>query len=562
MKLTFKTLSPVHIATGNKIQPFEYIIFNGHYHRINQNKAFEIIAEDSIDNFEKFDNWLQTSESKLANERDNRKQAQLRDSFNLKNFCDSVLKKPDLTEKILSNAVSYIMEIPGGTGGKKEISELQKDGNSQPYIPGSSIKGAIRTALFYAAYKDLKEFERTQLQNKTLKSKNFYDEKFRRRKGEDLDEIIQEEFFHCGAGKYNRYEQRNEITYKDLKFDIMKFVTVTDATPLNVKTAVYPCNLYLTKKEHQEQTPALETIDIGSTFEFQIKISVDALLEAFKVSSANNSTNWKGLQNKFHRLFEIDLAHTSKDDLEEKVIESIIDRIVDFSNWVKLRDIEWIERYNKFGGRNFNPYKAYPTKSYSIIRVGFGTGFTGMTLYRKADYDHNNGEGSHFFREIIKAFKIGVPKDIVTDDRVFFARAIPSSKRFISLHNNSIPVYNLGWGIILEQGESFEITDSMIVNPADIPSQDYNASPTNSKRESSVQKKLTEYKAGDFVEAEFVRAEGKKVFVRLTDENLGNKELSFSYANSIILQTAKKFQVRISAIQDREVTSITFGKFL
>lgn len=559
MKLTFKTLSPVHIATGNKIQPFEYIIFNGHYHRINQNKAFEIIAEDSIDNFEKFDNWLQTSESKLANERDNRKQAQLRDSFNLKNFCDSVLKKPELTEKILSSAVSYMMEIPGGTGGKKEISELQKDGNSQPYIPGSSIKGAIRTALFYAAYKDLKESERTELQNKTLKSKNFYNDKTRKRKGKELDEIIQEEFFHCGV-KYNRHGQRNEITYKDLKFDIMKFVTVTDATPVNVKTAVYPCNLYLTKKEHQEQTPALETIDIGSTFEFQIKISVDSLLEAFNVSSTNNSTNWKGLQNKFLKLFEIDLARTSKDDLEEKVIESIIDRIVDFSNWIKLRDLEWLKRYNNFGGRNFNPYKAYPTKSYSIIRVGFGTGFTGMTLYRKADYDHNNGEGSLFFREIIKAFKIGVPKDIVTDDRVFFARAIPSSKRFISLHNNSIPVYNLGWGIILEPGEGYDLNPDLIVDPETIPQQEETSTVTK-QYEPKKPEKPKDYKPGDFAEAIFVKAEGKKVFIKLVDEKLSTNELSFSYAAAVRLEEAGKFYVRISVMKNGKVIEVQFGKF-
>ncbi|MBE2280175.1 MAG: type III-A CRISPR-associated RAMP protein Csm5 [Ignavibacteriaceae bacterium] len=559
MKLTFKSLSPVHIASGNKLQPFEYVVSDGFYHRINQNKAFEIIAKDSIENIDKFENWLKNRSADLEKEKDNFRSAQLRDSFNLKVFCDSILHNTELTTKILSEAISYKMEIPGGTGGKKEISELQKDAFNNPYIPGSSIKGAFRTALFYSVYRDLSDNERSKFHDQTLKSRNFFDNKTFRRKGDLLDEIFQQEFFHCGHKYFSRAENKTVTMFNDLRFDMLKLITVTDAIPVKIKTAVYPCNLYLINKDQQEQTPALETIDIGSEFEFEIKVNLVLLKEILNQTVHRDCSFWVGFENKFNRLFNLDIRNVKDEDKEKRIIQAIFDILFDFSGWVKDREGHWLERYNRIGRKSFDPYKGYPDKL-TLIKLGFGTGFTGMTLYRHNDYYHNEGEGSQFFIEIIKAFNIGVPKDKKIEERKINAKNIPSSKRFISLHNNSIPVYNLGWGIILEPGEEFEITDDMIIDPESIPQQEFTISQPKQMAGKKTDKPK-DYKQGDLAEAEFVKSESGKVFIRLVDQNLSDKELSFKYGAAERLEQAGKFYVRISAMKNGKVIEIQFGKF-
>ncbi|OYT33598.1 MAG: type III-A CRISPR-associated RAMP protein Csm5, partial [Candidatus Aenigmarchaeota archaeon ex4484_52] len=91
---------------------------------------------------------------------------------------------------------------------KNEIREQIKTKNI-PYIPGTSIKGAIRTALlwYYAKnnFNDLKNILETELNNKT--NKKFIGNKF-------VDT--------CFNLNYSK---------KDAKYDLLKFLEVSDFMP-------------------------------------------------------------------------------------------------------------------------------------------------------------------------------------------------------------------------------------------------------------------------------------------------------------------------------------------
>ena len=124
-------LSPLHIGTGNQIEPFDYVIKNG--------KLYRISLEDFL---------CQLSEEKRKIFED------IVDSGNLNRIRKYIIEGIDLekysaysvevTEKIERLYLSKIDDIHN----QLLINPFIRTGTeNKPYIPGSSIKGAIRTAL-------------------------------------------------------------------------------------------------------------------------------------------------------------------------------------------------------------------------------------------------------------------------------------------------------------------------------------------------------------------------------------------------------------------------------
>ena len=115
-------LTPCHIGSGVKLRKdIHYVIDGRNIGIIDPEKVFAIIGEQGIDD------WCNTLESKGS-------------------FFDFIKgKKPDIE---LEEFCSAIIDIEGGPSGivctelKRHAATLDK-----PYIPGSSLKGAIVSAL-------------------------------------------------------------------------------------------------------------------------------------------------------------------------------------------------------------------------------------------------------------------------------------------------------------------------------------------------------------------------------------------------------------------------------
>ncbi len=111
-KLTIRTLSPLHIGTGRELcQGFDYIVSSTKTGRLNVEK----ILDAKITEFEKNPGMLPA----------------------------------DLIAKEIGNPAYFRYILDGRPRSSKADSRLReciKDVNDVPYIPGSSIKGAIRTA--------------------------------------------------------------------------------------------------------------------------------------------------------------------------------------------------------------------------------------------------------------------------------------------------------------------------------------------------------------------------------------------------------------------------------
>jgi len=125
-KLTLRTLSPVHIGTGDEWRlGFDFVLYNG------QTWIFD---EDAV---------LQSKEQQLKP--DGRGHYPLPGSL--------------LTEKDLQNPKLFRYVLRGQPPSEKADARMKpfiKDPHDRPYIPGSSLKGAFRTALAWTGWNELR----------------------------------------------------------------------------------------------------------------------------------------------------------------------------------------------------------------------------------------------------------------------------------------------------------------------------------------------------------------------------------------------------------------------
>ncbi|MEN3009709.1 MAG: RAMP superfamily CRISPR-associated protein, partial [Candidatus Bipolaricaulaceae bacterium] len=117
--LAIQVLTPLHIGTGQVLQAdYDYVVREERTLRIHE---------------ERFVQWLAERGEAFAR------------------LTQGVPPGKILGDKIPTELVRYA--LPGKPQGPKEIRECVKDAQDRPYLPGSSLKGALRTVLLWQAWK-------------------------------------------------------------------------------------------------------------------------------------------------------------------------------------------------------------------------------------------------------------------------------------------------------------------------------------------------------------------------------------------------------------------------
>lgn len=119
-RIKIETITPVHIGSGNMLKNNnDFVVENGYIHIIDPAKILQLIGEENLNS------WVNNIESGGSQkEYVERKAGATPDEYSLrkiKSFCD--VKEGDTLKECMHNGMGL------------------------PYIPGSSIKGAIRTAV-------------------------------------------------------------------------------------------------------------------------------------------------------------------------------------------------------------------------------------------------------------------------------------------------------------------------------------------------------------------------------------------------------------------------------
>lgn len=172
-----KILTPIHIGTGEKLGKLDLVFTENKLFVIDINKVIEKV-KNSPSALKEFEN----------------------PNFNIKNFLgDQGINYSDVAKyEILTNLKPN----------RSEIFEFIKTGLGNPIIPGSSIKGAIRTVFLWHLVKEYPEIVKEKLQEIIKDNKM---------KKERADDIIDKQLF----GENPNYNFMRVLQISDAKFKIL-----------------------------------------------------------------------------------------------------------------------------------------------------------------------------------------------------------------------------------------------------------------------------------------------------------------------------------------------------
>lgn len=166
--LKIETLTPLHVGSGRTLQGnTEYLHFADHRQVavVDERKVLDIIGEENLNQ------WLsiiERGDDLLGYLRRRRPNLQ-----------------PAETSRRLLGVVGN--RAPGGV---QTIREQLFSGNGQPMLPGSSLKGAVRTAVFNALIQEKPEAAR-RVQTPEESRRNFHENKFSIQRKGDFKEITE-----------------------------------------------------------------------------------------------------------------------------------------------------------------------------------------------------------------------------------------------------------------------------------------------------------------------------------------------------------------------------------
>ena len=378
MRYQINIISPIHIGTGTKLELFDYLIVDDRFYRIDFDKFLRRLSE-LPEAVEKFTTWVETTSTRLAQARNDRERADLRRDFNIQWFCINRLKNPSLVKELTTSYYLYQGGCPPRLWHRKTL-ELIKLPTSHPLIPGSSLKGALRTALAYRVLKENPSLWR-DIYNGLSETdiRGARDERSPKRVGKSIEQVI----FGCG---FRGFRRGRELTiYGDAKYDLFKLLSVSDTLEGDATLWLEPtASLTFDSLNNRLRPRYLDHMEVVSpNSNFQLDIYLDKnLLSIFR--QGPRGTGWLGLEEKFRRLFGLDLSELqqkSTEDAGAQILKHLLEASDLFSHSIIKAELNWLSQGDSSpaiqGLQAF--YKSLEEKK-GLIRLGMGSGWDSTTI--------------------------------------------------------------------------------------------------------------------------------------------------------------------------------------
>lgn len=499
MVLHLRTLTPLHVGDGSQLHSFDYVLHGGHFYRVSQHSFEQFLqqidaGDDSMKNALAFVEWANEMAHKIESVETDRRNAgrqggrdynqelsRLRSEYNLLVFSKKIgqdraflefLKKPE-------NKVRALPLLMENGGPKQEIRGFQRDAEGRAYLPGSSVKGCIRTALLYHYLTEHADHQRIhELLNKEVdKIKADREESERRRTSFSINRYrksfgiaLEYEAFYAGM-----LTERNQARPSEAQDDLMRCLHVSDVALPEDSLGVENIDLYLVKNlprgqgneaQRQTQSPAVEAVLPGQVLAVKLDFNLDLLLhlhrntpkdEGFMVGKEKHFIGWRKRAKWLFGLDDADLETvppgTKFEDprykaLVKKAFAHILSCVQRFSDAQAAAYERWTKNYTKpdhkgaQNARNVDAGAKHIQANGLRLHLGFATGFEGMTeaLYLLAEH-------KQLFADIMELFAIGDspsawknrgPGDTYRANPDQF----PKSRRLVSRSDMALP---LGW---------------------------------------------------------------------------------------------------------------------
>ncbi len=493
MELKLRTLTPLHVGDGSTLHSFDYVVHNSRFYRISQRVFENFLATMGAQMTEAFVTWSDDLASQIDHaERDqknnprgrdyNQELSRLRRSFNLLEFAKKMGQDRAFLS-FLNEAKVPSMPMPDAAKGeapKQEIRGFQRNGLNEPYLPGSSVKGSIRTALLYhfleqhAEHESVRRILKEDLNQAHKEKSDAENRKVRfnldRHKKAFADRLEQLAFF---AGMIDERGKRRNGEAQD---DLLKCLLVSDATIDAAGVGIENIDLYLVKKlpkgqgleaQKQRQAPAAESLLPGQVLNIKVDVNIELLLQLHKSQQSTEKGIMIGRESHFigwrdccKTIFGLDAADFDSvagekqngdfprfKALREKAINHILECCRVFTNAQATALSKWSIHFKKHdSGGMSRPLDAglMPIISATGIRfhLGFATGFEGVTAALHLLAFHKP-----IFSEVMELFGIGDSPSAWKNrkpDETYKANPdqFPKSRRLIT---RSGVIFPMGW---------------------------------------------------------------------------------------------------------------------
>lgn len=248
-KITARTISPIHIGSGEEINKKQYW-YNERKRKIgilNMPVLYEQLSRKKL--LKKFEEYMLFENKPLL----------------------VWMNENGISQEELNDCTRYVLSIPDAELSKRdrEIFLFYKDAYGNPYIPGSSIKGSISTMLMSSQIQQKKD---NYEEERKLIKKDLYKEE---KKQKDKILLVQatkikEKEFHT----LNRVDDKGrDVDRSKAVMNCMSGIRISDSLPLDKKnlTVCKKIDIYPNRKE-REIPVYRECLKPGTVFSFEISI--------------------------------------------------------------------------------------------------------------------------------------------------------------------------------------------------------------------------------------------------------------------------------------------------
>ena len=368
MKYQLKTITPVHIGTGETLSQIDGFYDNGQWHRIDIDAVLAAIPESDLNRL-----------TIAMGQRD----------FQWKGYLPT--NQP---------SASYTLPCPEDPR-ETEIRETIKHPSNRPMIPGSSIKGAIRTAMLWDLIGDSN-------QEPFKYSVNYLQEQLQRRPNRNwVGQSIE-----------------RHVLGKDPNHDLMRAVQVSDTAPIPIEALEMGVAWTVTLNQRGELVQKRERGREYKTFAEQIRAE-----QTFDFSIKIDKSLFGG-----HEKRELGYS-----DHQERVV---CEELADVCNFVTVElakdEAEFYEYYRLPELANFYESLSKQIENLQdgafILQIGWGTGYLPKTVTGLL-----TGGDNDLMMKLRRHYRLGRSRS----GGDYYDEEFPKTRRV--LYDRQIPKSPLGW---------------------------------------------------------------------------------------------------------------------
>jgi CRISPR-associated protein Csm5 len=426
MNLNLRTLTPLHVGDGTLLHAFDYTVHEGRMYRTSQQFFERFLIKIGGDATDRFADWsadivdrmTDLESAKRGDPRSgkdfNQRLSDLRRQHTLREFAKKIGQERAYLEFLRTeNLPSLLIQpIAKGERDKQEIRGFLRNAEGRAYLPGSTIKGSIRTALLYHFLEKMHEHQavtRILVDNlqRVRREKAYAEQRRSRFNATRYIKSFGEEIEHLAF--YSEMEdERGKRRLGEAQDDLMRCVLLSDTAPLaHDALSIENIDLYLVKKlprgggfaaQKQTQAPGVEAVLPGQTISVSLEFNIDLLLHLHQQAGdagmrIGRETHFIGWRKRAEVLFNLKAAdfdavlagqRTSK-DLSDQACNHILECCHRFSRDQTEALQNWKNRFQQYAeGGMAHGLDAGTAPVFAAtgtrLHLGFATGFEGMTV--------------------------------------------------------------------------------------------------------------------------------------------------------------------------------------